>query len=120
MMADAARRWNGGGERFDAGVTRVGSGPVALLLPALRSISSRDEMAPLSARLERRFSTVAVDWPGFGTAPKSRAEMEALSALPGIETVVLPRGKLSLHEEFSDEVAAAILGFAPGRDACGP
>ena len=45
---------------------------------------------------------------GADAPPKSRAEMEMLSALPSIATRVLSRGKLNLHEEFPDEVAAAI------------
>ncbi len=55
---------------FELEATRVGSGPTALLLPALSSISTRDEMAPLASRLRSRFTTIAVDWPGFGIAPK--------------------------------------------------
>lgn len=51
---------------------------------------------------------------GAETPPKSRAEMEALAARPGIESVRLPQGKLSLHEEFPDAVAEAIARFAPG------
>lgn len=51
---------------------------------------------------------------GAETPPKSRAEMEALSDMPGIESVRLPQGKLSLHEEFPDAVAAAIARFTPG------
>ncbi len=46
------------------------------------------------------------------TAPKkSRAEMEALAALPNVKTVRLPRGKLSFYEEFPDETAEAIRAF---------
>ena len=48
---------------------------------------------------------------GAETPPKSRAEMDAIAALSGIETCLLPRGKLSLHEEFPDEVAEAALRF---------
>jgi pimeloyl-ACP methyl ester carboxylesterase len=51
---------------------------------------------------------------GAETPRKSRAEMEALAARPGIESVRLPKGKLSLHEEFPDAVADAIMRFAPG------
>ncbi|WP_131194798.1 alpha/beta fold hydrolase [Lichenihabitans psoromatis] len=42
---------------------------------------------------------------------KSKAEMAALSALPHVETIVLRKGKLALHEEWPDEVAAAIRPF---------
>ena len=48
--------------------------------------------------------------------------MEAFAALPGIRAVCLPRGKLSVHEEFPDatfDVVApflrAALGTLPDR-----
>ena len=56
------------------GLTRKGSGPRALLLPALSSISTRNEMAPLQARLSDRFATVNTDWPGFGDRPRPRVD----------------------------------------------
>jgi pimeloyl-ACP methyl ester carboxylesterase len=48
---------------------------------------------------------------GGETPPKSRAEMEALAQLPRLRTARLARGKLSVHEEFPDEVAAAVQPF---------
>jgi hypothetical protein len=48
---------------------------------------------------------------GGDTPPKSRAEMEALAAVPGLRRAVLPRGKLSVHEEFPAGVAEAIGQF---------
>jgi hypothetical protein len=42
---------------------------------------------------------------GAETPPRSRAEMEALAALPNIRSVRLPRGKLAVHEEFPDATA---------------
>lgn len=52
---------------------------------------------------------------GAETPPRSLAEMEALSALPGVTTVRLPRGKLSVHEEFPEEVGAEVLPFLDRR-----
>jgi len=49
---------------------------------------------------------------GAETPRKSKAEMEALAAAAGVTPTVLPHGKLGLHEEFADDVAAAILGQA--------
>src|SRR3954465_6576802 len=49
---------------------RRGSGPTILMLPALSSISTRGEMRPLQDRLSSSFTTVAVDWPGFGDEPR--------------------------------------------------
>jgi pimeloyl-ACP methyl ester carboxylesterase len=48
---------------------------------------------------------------GADTPPRSRAEMEALAAVPGLRTVCLPQGKLSLHEEYPDAVAQAVAPF---------
>jgi pimeloyl-ACP methyl ester carboxylesterase len=65
-------RWDGTAVRV--GVTRLGSGPIVVLLPAVSSVSSRGEMRPLQERLAGSFETVAVDWPGFGAAPRPRAD----------------------------------------------
>jgi pimeloyl-ACP methyl ester carboxylesterase len=48
---------------------------------------------------------------GAETPPRSRAEMEALAALPKVRTVRLPRGKLGFYEEFPDATAEAIDAF---------
>jgi len=61
-------RWQGAAVRL--GVTRLGTGPTILMLPALSSISTRSEMRPLQERLATAFTTVAVDWPGFGGEPR--------------------------------------------------
>ncbi len=64
------------------GLDEAGSGPLVLLLPALSSISTRAEMHPLMERLASQFRVVALDWPGFGTAPRPgiRWTPDALSA----------------------------------------
>ncbi len=50
---------------------RAGAGEkTILLLPALSSISTRREMHGLQAILSEKFSTVTVDWPGFGDRDK--------------------------------------------------
>ncbi len=41
---------------------------------------------------------------------KSKAEMEALAELPGVQTAVLP-GALGLYEEYSAELAEVVLPF---------
>lgn len=60
--------WQGAPVRL--GFTRLGAGPTILMLPALSSISTRGEMRPLQERLAAAFTTVAIDWPGFGDAPR--------------------------------------------------
>ena len=48
---------------------------------------------------------------GAQTPSRSRAEMEALASVPSIRSVMLPLGKLSVHEEFPDLVAETIKPF---------
>jgi pimeloyl-ACP methyl ester carboxylesterase len=64
--------WSADGHRCSIGLDRVGSGPSVVLLPALSSISTRREMSPLQNRLAGSFTTIAIDWPGFGELPKPR------------------------------------------------
>lgn len=66
--------WCADGRLVQLGVTRCGSGPPLLLLPALSSISTRREMRPLQQRLCARFSTIAIDWPGFGDLPRPKVD----------------------------------------------
>ena len=62
--------WNWQGKPLRLGVTHMGEGPTILLLPALSSISTREEMRPLQALLSISYATVSVDWPGFGDQSK--------------------------------------------------
>jgi pimeloyl-ACP methyl ester carboxylesterase len=52
---------------------------------------------------------------GPDTPPRSRAEMEALATLPGIESRLLGRGTLGMAEEFAADVAPLIDDFLAGR-----
>ncbi len=58
--------WSWRGETIRLNSTEGGSGKTILLLPALSSISTRHEMRPLQERLAREYSTLSIDWPGFG------------------------------------------------------
>jgi len=62
--------WAWQGEPMRLGVTRLGAGPTILLLPAMSSISTREEMRPLQTLLSTSYATVSVDWPGFGDQPR--------------------------------------------------
>jgi pimeloyl-ACP methyl ester carboxylesterase len=73
-MATSVLDWNWRGTAIRLGVDARGSGPKVLLLPALSSISSKREMHPLQERLAARYSTLAVDWPGFGEAPRPQLD----------------------------------------------
>ena len=48
---------------------------------------------------------------GAETPSRSRSEMEALAVRPGVRTEIMAHGKLSVHEEFPDEVAAFVGPF---------
>jgi pimeloyl-ACP methyl ester carboxylesterase len=66
--------WNWRGQTIRLGTDASGTGPPVLLLPALSSISTRHEMRPLRERLARRYSTLSVDWPGFGDAARPQLD----------------------------------------------
>jgi len=66
--------WNWRGQTIRLGADASGTGPTVLLLPALSSISSRHEMQALQERLARRYSTLAVDWPGFGEGARPQLD----------------------------------------------
>jgi pimeloyl-ACP methyl ester carboxylesterase len=75
-VQDNGIAWTWRGHSVHLGVTRAGAGPRVLMLPALSSISTRGEMRPLAQRLATDFATVAVDWPGFGDAPRPAVPWE--------------------------------------------
>ena len=52
---------------------------------------------------------------GPDTPPKSRAEMEALANLPGIESRLLGRGTLGMAEELAGDLAPLIDAFLSGK-----
>jgi len=66
--------WNWRGKAIRLGADASGTGPKVLLLPALSSISSRREMHPLQQRLARHYSTLSVDWPGFGEGARPQLD----------------------------------------------
>jgi len=71
-----------------------GTGPRLLLLPALSSISTRQEMRELQQRLAAGYATMCVDWPGFGDAARPQVDWTpaAYSAfLSFLLTAVMPR-----------------------------
>src|SRR5712671_5023434 len=69
---------------------------VRFVTGALDPLASRDEWLELARRTGIPMLTVY----GAQTPPRSRAETEALAAVPGMQSIRLPQGKLALHEEF--------------------
>ena len=62
------------------------------------------------ALAERAGVPILAVW-GPQVPPRSRAEMEALAAVPGVRAESLPAGALGVHEEYPAEVAAALRPF---------
>ncbi|WP_165421315.1 alpha/beta hydrolase [Bradyrhizobium sp. Leo170] len=56
------------------GMEEAGAGAPVVLLPALSSISTREEMRSLLDRLSSQFCVAAVDWPGFGNQARPRVD----------------------------------------------
>ena len=79
-------------------------GSVRFVTGALDRVTSRAAFHDLAQRAGVPMLVIY----GAQTPPKSRAEIEALAQLPGIEGNLIPQGKLSVHEEFPDAVVAAI------------
>lgn len=69
-MAYEQIQWQADGHDIKLGLERLGQGPTLLLLPALSSISTRQEMRALQQYLSHAFTTICIDWPGFGDLPK--------------------------------------------------
>jgi pimeloyl-ACP methyl ester carboxylesterase len=69
-----------------------------------------DDRAAFLAAAGRIESPMLMLW-GSDTPPRSRAEMAALAALPGIDSRLLRRGTLGMAEELAADVAPLIDGF---------
>ncbi len=67
-------RYAGAGAEITLGVDEAGRGRSVVLLPALSSIATREEMRPLLERLAAHFQVHSVDWPGFGDLPRARLD----------------------------------------------
>jgi pimeloyl-ACP methyl ester carboxylesterase len=92
-METRTLEWNWQGETIRIGADSSGSEPKVLLLPALSSISTRHEMHQLQHRLAEQYSTICVDWPGFGNHARPRVDWRpaAYSAfLSFLLTAVVP------------------------------
>jgi pimeloyl-ACP methyl ester carboxylesterase len=81
----------------------------------LDPLRSRDEFLDLARRTAAPILLVY----GAETPARSRAEMEALAALPNVRTVQLPSGKLGVHEEFPDAAVEAIAPFLREKSRTG-
>ena len=97
-LAEKRRVINAAGARF---------GSAAFVTGGLDRVASRAEFLALAGKANVPILVVY----GAETPPKSRAEMEALGQLSGVQSCVLPKGKLAVHEEYPDEVARVLKPF---------
>lgn len=67
-------RWKCGNSEVTLAMDEAGNGASVVLLPALSSISTREEMLPLLDRLSSQFRVSTVDWPGFGDLARPRED----------------------------------------------
>ncbi|MFH7030617.1 MAG: alpha/beta fold hydrolase [Heteroscytonema crispum UTEX LB 1556] len=81
-------------------------GSAAFVTGKLDAVSSQADFLELVQRLSVPLMVVI----GESAPPKSRAEMDALAALPGVRSAVLP-GSLGMHEEYPTAIAEVILPF---------
>ena len=81
---------------------------------ALDRAGTREEFLALARRANLPLLVVY----GAQTPARSRAEMEALTALHGVRALCVAHGKLAVHEEFPDAVCDAIGAFL--REAAEP
>lgn len=80
--------------------------PAAFVTGNLDAVHSQSEYLELASGLNIPLMVVI----GESSPPKSRAEMDALAALPNVISVTLA-GTLGMHEEYSQEVVEAIAPF---------
>ncbi len=82
-------------------------GSAAFVTGALDRVGSREAFLDLARRAGSRILVAY----GAETPPKSRAEMEALAALPTVKSFVAPRGKLGIHEEHAAAIGPVLAEF---------
>lgn len=97
-LAQKRRVINASGARF---------GSAAFVTGGLDRVASRVEFLALT----RQANVPILVAFGARTPPKSRAEMEALSQVTGVESHILPKGKLAVYEEYPGEVARVLKPF---------
>ncbi len=80
--------------------------PAAFVTGNLDLVRTRDDLLGLVRGLSVPIMVVI----GKSCPKSSRQEMEAIAALPRVESVLLP-GSLGMHEEYPDDIAEEILPF---------
>jgi len=63
-------QWLSNGTPVTVPYEQFGEGPPLLLLPALSTISTRDELREVARHLASTYTVTLLDWPGFGEADR--------------------------------------------------
>jgi pimeloyl-ACP methyl ester carboxylesterase len=100
-------------KRRVVGATGARFASVGFVTGGLDRVSDRAAFLDLA----RRAGVPILQVFGRETPSRSRAEMEALSELSRVRTVRLDQGKLSVYEEFPNQVAAAVRPFLEEADS---
>ncbi len=80
--------------------------PASFVTGSLDAVYSQADFLAMAENLSVPMMVII----GEFSPSKSRADMEALAALPGVTKVILP-GSLGMHEEYPEAVAKEILPF---------
>jgi pimeloyl-ACP methyl ester carboxylesterase len=115
-MTTSTLEWNWRGANIRLDIASSGTGPALLLLPALSSISTHHEMGPLAEHLAPRYSTVCVDWPGFGGRARPQVDWtpDAYSAfLAFLLTSVVPHPHAVIAAGHAASYALKYAASAP-------
>ncbi|BAY44212.1 alpha/beta hydrolase fold protein [Scytonema sp. HK-05] len=80
--------------------------PAAFVTGTLDAVDNQADFLALARGLSVPLKVVI----GESCPAKSRAEMDALATLPGVQTAVLP-GSLGMHEEYPQAVVEAVRDF---------
>lgn len=99
-------RWQWQSQPVTVTYETVGVGQPVLLLPALSTVSSRDEMAVLATRLAPYYQVIAIDWPGFGESDRLRLDYRPDLYQQFLQDFVTA--------QFSEPVAVVAAGHAAG------
>jgi pimeloyl-ACP methyl ester carboxylesterase len=84
----------------------LGQGQEVLLLPAMSTVSTREEMAELAQGLASQFTVTTLDWPGFGQSSRP-----PLDYSPALYQQFL---RDFVRDHFSQPVVAIAAGHAAG------
>jgi hypothetical protein len=90
-------------------------GSAAFVTGGLDLVSGREAFLDLAKQAGRPIKVIY----GTKTPLKSRAEVEALAHLSTAISAVVPRGKLSLHEEFPNLVYDQLESLSHGTNTRG-